>query len=171
MWLYGVERGHDFWGLLCVSPRWTWVWASFGSWWWTGKPGMLQSMGLKRVGHNWVTELNWTVCETWINLLSNEDLLLSMDEEAESSRPETNLGLLIKDVLSFLCIFQMVHTHCSSGQVYLFDTWTNLTLHGKIYLKTNALEHKGPWLAQKMELQAHVSSTVSLICAIISIYR
>ena len=38
---------------------WTWVWANFGSWWWTGQPGMLQSMGLQRVGHNWATELNW----------------------------------------------------------------------------------------------------------------
>ena len=41
-----------------VSPtRWTWVWAGSGSWWWTGKPGMLQSMGSQRVEHNWVTEL------------------------------------------------------------------------------------------------------------------
>ena len=40
------------------SPtQWMWVWVSFGSWWWTGKPGVLQSMGLQRVGHNWVTEL------------------------------------------------------------------------------------------------------------------
>ena len=31
-----------------------------GSWWWTGRPGVLQSMGLQRVGHNWATELNWT---------------------------------------------------------------------------------------------------------------
>ena len=43
-----------------ASPtRWTWVWASSGSWWWTGKPGMLQFMGLQRVRHDWVTELNW----------------------------------------------------------------------------------------------------------------
>ena len=43
-----------------ASPtRWTWVWASSESWWWTGKPGMQQSMGLQRVGQNWVTELNW----------------------------------------------------------------------------------------------------------------
>ena len=40
--------------------RWTQVWASSGSWWWIGKPGMLQSMGSQRVGHDWVTELNWT---------------------------------------------------------------------------------------------------------------
>ena len=39
--------------------RWTWIWASSGSWWWTGKPGVLQSMGSQRVGHDWVTELNW----------------------------------------------------------------------------------------------------------------
>ena len=38
---------------------WTWVWVSSRSWWWTGKPGMLQSMGSQRVRHNWATELNW----------------------------------------------------------------------------------------------------------------
>ena len=40
--------------------RWTWVWASSRSWWWMGKPGKLQSTGLQRVGHDWVTELNWS---------------------------------------------------------------------------------------------------------------
>ena len=43
-----------------ASPSWlTWVWASSRSWWWTEKPGMLQSMGSQRVGHDWATELNW----------------------------------------------------------------------------------------------------------------
>ena len=41
-------------------PTRTWVWASSGSWWWTGKPGVLQSMGSQRVGHNWATELHWS---------------------------------------------------------------------------------------------------------------
>ena len=36
------------------------VWVSSGSWWWTGKLGMLQSVGVRRVRHDWVTELNWT---------------------------------------------------------------------------------------------------------------
>ena len=40
--------------------RWTWVWVSSGSWWWTGKPSVLQSMGSQRVGHDWATELNTT---------------------------------------------------------------------------------------------------------------
>ena len=44
-----------------TSPtRWTWVWVNSGSWWWTGRPGVLWFMGSQRVGHNWVTELNWT---------------------------------------------------------------------------------------------------------------
>ena len=46
--------------VMVESPtRWTWVWASSRSWWWTGRPGVLQSMGSQRVGHNWATELNW----------------------------------------------------------------------------------------------------------------
>ena len=39
---------------------WICVWASSGSWWWTGKPSVLQFLGLQRVGHDWATELNWT---------------------------------------------------------------------------------------------------------------
>ena len=53
----GDNRGWDGW---MASPTlWTWVWVSSGSCWWTGKPGMLQSTGSQRIGHNWVTELNW----------------------------------------------------------------------------------------------------------------
>ena len=36
---------------------WTWVWVNSGSWWWTGRPGMLRFMGSQRVGHDWATEL------------------------------------------------------------------------------------------------------------------
>ena len=44
-----------------ISPtQWTWVWLNSGSWWWTGRPGVLRFMGSQRVGHNWATELNWT---------------------------------------------------------------------------------------------------------------
>ena len=54
----GDDRGWGGW--MASLTWWTWVWASSGSWRWTGKPGMLPSMGLQRVGHDWVTELNWT---------------------------------------------------------------------------------------------------------------
>ena len=43
------------------GPTWTWVWVNSGSWWWTGRPGMLQFMGSQRVRHDWATELNWLI--------------------------------------------------------------------------------------------------------------
>ena len=53
----GDHRGWDGW---MASPTWwTWVWINSGSWWWTGRPGVVQSMGLQRVRHDGVTELNW----------------------------------------------------------------------------------------------------------------
>ena len=54
----GGNRGWDGW--MALPTQWTWVWASSGSWWWIGKSGVLQSMGLQTVGHDWATELNWT---------------------------------------------------------------------------------------------------------------
>ena len=42
------------------QTRWTWVWVNSGSWWWTGRPGVLWFMGSQRVRHDWATELNWT---------------------------------------------------------------------------------------------------------------
>ena len=47
----GDDRGWDGW--MASLTRWTWAWASSRSWWWTGKPRMLQSMGSQRVGHDW----------------------------------------------------------------------------------------------------------------------
>ena len=44
--------------------RWTWVWVNSGSWWWTGRPGVLRFMGSRRVGHDWATELNLTELKT-----------------------------------------------------------------------------------------------------------
>ena len=46
-----------------------WIWVSSGSWWWTGKPGMLQSMWSQRVGYDWVTELNWLVNITILHIV------------------------------------------------------------------------------------------------------
>ena len=50
----GDNRGWDGW--MASLTWWTWVWESSGSWWWTGKSDMLQSMGSQRVRHDWVTE-------------------------------------------------------------------------------------------------------------------
>ena len=42
-----------------IRTQWTSVYVNSGSWWWTGRPGVLRFMGLRRVGHDWATELNW----------------------------------------------------------------------------------------------------------------
>ena len=54
----GDDRGWDGW--MGSLTRWTW------NWWWTGKPGVLQSMGSQRVGHDWVTKFNWWTRPDWI---------------------------------------------------------------------------------------------------------
>ena len=65
-WLDGVTDSIDI-----------WVWASSGSWWWTGKPGMLQSIRSQRVGHDWMTELNRYPLTGW---LMSRSLLLTVLE-------------------------------------------------------------------------------------------
>ena len=58
--LFLTPRGDRRWHGWMASPTWwTWVWVNSVSWWWTGKPGVLQPVGSQRVRHNWATELNW----------------------------------------------------------------------------------------------------------------
>ena len=59
----GDNRGWDGW--MASLTQWTWVWVNSKSWWWTGRPDVLKPMGLPRVGHDWVTELNWTL-QKWM---------------------------------------------------------------------------------------------------------
>ena len=61
------DRGWDGW--VPSVTQWTWVWVSSGSWWWTGRPGVLQATGSQRGGHDWATELNWTDTYTYICFL------------------------------------------------------------------------------------------------------
>ena len=53
-WLDGITDSMDL------------SWVNSGSWWWTGRPGVLQFMGLQRVGHDWATELNWILKKKWV---------------------------------------------------------------------------------------------------------
>ena len=61
----GDDGGWDGW--MASLTRWTWVWVSSGSWWWTGRPGVLWFMGSRRVGHDWATDLIWWLIyvEVW----------------------------------------------------------------------------------------------------------
>ena len=58
----GDDRGWDGW--MASPTQWTWIWVDSSRWWWTGRPGVLQFMGLQRVRHDSVTELNGTELKT-----------------------------------------------------------------------------------------------------------
>ena len=88
----GGERGDRGWDGWMASPKqWTRVWVNSGSWWRTGKPGMLKSMGSQRVGHDWVAELNWLRAE--INEIKNRKSVQKIDQIKAGS-----LKRLIKSV-------------------------------------------------------------------------
>ena len=59
----GDDRGWDGW--VASLTRWTWVSVNSGSWWWTGRPGVLRFMGSQRVGHDWATDLIWLLVNKW----------------------------------------------------------------------------------------------------------
>ena len=59
----GNDRGWDGW--MASPTRWMWVWVNSGSWWWTGRPGVLRFMGSQRVGRDWATGLIWSDFELW----------------------------------------------------------------------------------------------------------
>ena len=95
-------------GWMASPTLWTWVWVNSRSWWWTGKPGVLQSMGSQRVGHDWATELTGeqfeqipgdsegqrglACCSSWghervgHNLAPEQQSYLSLTQEPEGLR-------------------------------------------------------------------------------------
>ena len=76
----GDDRAWDGW--MASLIRWSWVWVSSRSSWWTRKPGVLQSMGLQRVGHDWVTELNTKLTSSHITLRFWFPLLFSKNQKS-----------------------------------------------------------------------------------------
>ena len=86
----GDDRGWDGW--MASLIWWTWVWVNSGSWWWTGKPGVLWFMGSQRVGHDWATELNWT------ELIGSP----CSPRDSQESSPTPQFKSINSSVLSFL---------------------------------------------------------------------
>ena len=74
LWAGGEGDDRGWGGWMASLTGWTWVWVNSGSWWWTGRPGVLWFMGLQRIGHDWVTdctEVNkifWECWSSWIKI-------------------------------------------------------------------------------------------------------
>ena len=99
----GDDRGWDGWDGL---TRWTWVWVNSGSWWCTGRPGMLRFMGSQRVGHDWATDLIWLCCLQDIHLNSKEKHRLKLKGwkkmlQASGSQKTVGTVILIPDKIDF----------------------------------------------------------------------
>ena len=73
--------------------QWTWVWVYSGSWWWTGKPGVLQPMGSQRVGHDWVTELYWMI--EWSKVVNTADVLTQATKGVSANRREKTFNWIL----------------------------------------------------------------------------
>ena len=98
----GDDRGWDGW---MTSPtQWTWVWVNSGSWWWTGRPGVLQFMGSQRVGHDWATELNWTKHVQNEQLFSSFSVIFFMPQRYWNYNPNNgkSSGNRISSILNAL---------------------------------------------------------------------
>ena len=102
-----------------ITTLWTWVWAGSKSWWWIGKSGMLQSMGLQRVGHDWVTELNWEIKSKvrfyqLDGLLPEQSVLVSQG----SCQKLTQLGCLKTMGMYSLTAWRLCCVLCSVSQLW-----------------------------------------------------
>ena len=161
----GVDRGWDGW--MASSTQWTRVWVSPGSWWWTGRPGMLQSMGFQRVGHDWATELIHNVRSTQVHQLPNKSLSTSLFRHLYSSFPKDwspcgnadSLGTLRKKVwrrLIFKYISIYLYVNFSIGFVSL-KIWIFKCHKCKSRLKIYILALIKPWKGNCLQKHSHFS--------------
>ena len=116
----GDDRGWDGW---MASPnQWTWVWVNSGSWWWTGRPGVLQFMESQRVGHDWGTELTWTEQEEE-GLYSECGRSVSKTVKPQRTQTcQTGRGTDLSCHKESLLLMLLFHIHLSPPQWVLFES-------------------------------------------------
>ena len=117
---------------------WTWVWVDSGSWWWTGRPGVLQFMESQRVGHDWVTELNWTRIPVSgrLNLLINFLNIYLCIGQSSVMRPLTLSQIRTSSFLSvFICLLTWVFRYFEQNESSInkkelkMPFWLNNRIH------------------------------------------
>ena len=131
----GDDREWDGW--MASLTRWTWVWVNSGSWWWTGRPGVLQFMGSQRVGHDWATELNWSEV-IWHLFFS--DLLHVAWYPQDPSMLSQMTRFLFHDWIIFHCTCEWVW---ESVCYHIVFTHSSITGHYLGYCKCCCNEHEG----------------------------
>ena len=125
----GDDREWNDW--MASLTQWTWVWVNSGSWWWTGRPGVLQFMGFQRVRHSWATELNWTELKTLCHNLT-----------ASQARDPNQCPLS-----------QWCHPTISSS-VVPFSSCLNLSQHQDLFKWVSSLHQVAKVLEFQLQLQS-----------------
>ena len=163
----GDDRGWDGWK---ASPtQWTWVWVNSRSWWWTGRPGVLQAMGSQRVGHDWATELNWTALLMWHHVLPTRLSSILESWCAGSMLVTSFLSILQVDIelsdysdhtLLPLELEESVHGDCCIRQIWvkgniLSSVLLQLTCQFCLFLKWMFSWIACPFLLQKYRHLLH----------------
>ena len=122
---WGDDRGWD--GLMASPTGLTWVWVGSWNWWWTGKSGVLQSMGWQRVRHDWVTEWNWTEL---IYLITGYLNWLTSFIQFLLTQPQP---LVITNFVSFgMNLLVSLWNIITLYQFTLYRIWLNIGIHFKI---------------------------------------
>ena len=138
----GEEDNRGWNGWMASLTQWTWIWVNSGSWWWTGRPGVLRLTGSQRVGHDWATELNWLTdhsficvsvhvfttpwteaCESSLSFSVSQNLLKFMS--TESVMP-SNHFVLSHPLLFLPLVFPSIRVF-SSESLASPSHWLNLT--------------------------------------------
>ena len=113
---------------MALPTQWTWVWVNSGSWWWTGRPGVLQSMGSQSVRHNWVTELNWIELESSVGKGSScnagdTSLILGLGRSLGEEKGYPIQCSVLENSMD--CIVQLV----TKNHTWLNDSHFHLQIH------------------------------------------
>ena len=108
------NRGWDGW--MASLTQWTWVWVNSGSWWWIGKPGVLQPIGLQRVRHDWATEMNHLI----LFLSYSNYVTLTKKKKKGKKKRIDQIKAYLKDH-PLLCILPLIMTSFPSS---LLREWT-----------------------------------------------
>ena len=123
------NSGWDGW--MASATQWTWVWVNSGNWWWTGRAGVLQFMGLQRVGHNWATELNWfkLVYLSFSPLPFTSLLFIAICKASSDSHFAFLHFFFLRMVLiAVSCTMSWTSVHSSSGTLSIRSSSLNLFL-------------------------------------------
>ena len=115
-------EGHDKWdGWKASLTWWTWVWARPRSWWWTGKPGMLQSMGSQRVRHDWATEL--------------KELRMGLNKLVHCNSFLTNLLMSFKDLIGLNQKSCLLVVSLVIGEIIHVASWDECLHFSRVHWK------------------------------------